>query len=326
MSLKLQFVNMKTKIIVALDGSGDFTTLKSAFDSLQTETKQDEVNKIETEIFVKNGTYFEQVELLCSNVSVIGESVDNTIITYNAGAKEILADGVKRGTFCSSTFRLYGKNIKLANLTIRNDAGIGKIAGQAVALYTDGDDIVVENCKLIAHQDTLFTAPLPPTNIDGSVTGMGPRGFSERTSGYHQFIKCYIEGDIDFIFGGVKALFKDCEIFSNGSGYITAACTPKEQEYGYLFLNCRITGNCGEGTVYLGRPWRNFAKTVYANCKIEAHVNESLWNDWNKPEAHDTTFYAIDNCEFAKKPMNVPEWTHQSASEYVKGFLSNDEL
>lgn len=320
------------KFTVCKDITSDFKTITEVLKYI----KNNRNNKNKIEIFVKNGIYEEQIEILEDNISIIGESCDNTIIKSSFGAKELLCDGSKRGTFNTATVRTYGKNIILRNLSIYNEAGDGKIVGQAVALYTDGDNICVENCNIIANQDTIFTGPLPQCNIDGTTTGMGPRGDFPRTSGRHYFKKCYIEGDIDFIFGGAMALFEECTIFSHDKeGYITAASTPEKQQYGYLFLKCKILGQKNkDAKVYLGRPWRNNAKTVFINCQIDSHVKEELWHDWNKIDAHKTTFYAIDNQTLENFAYNssaekilkkIAPWskvlTNEQGADYTKEFL-----
>lgn len=132
-----------------------------------------------------------------------------------------------------------------------------------------------------------------------------------RMNGRQYYYQCFIRGDIDFIFGSATAYFEECEINSQKTdsdpiainpadqkiyGYITAASTPEGQEYGYIFSRCRLTGDCPPNSVYLGRPWRNLAKTVFLECELGEHIRTEGWHDWNKPEAHDTIFYAEYRC------------------------------
>ncbi len=312
-----------TYISVCQNGTGDFFSIKQALEYASSLT--------DTSVFIsiKRGTYNENIEILRNNITVSGDSSENTIITGNYSAKQLLSDGSKRGTFRTATVRTFGKNITLKNLRIMNTAGSGKVAGQAIALYTDGDRINVENCDIIANQDTLFTAPLPPTNKDGTITGMGPRGFEERTTGRHFFKECYIEGDIDFIFGGAMALFQDCMLACHKNGYFTAPCTPQNQQYGYLFENCSFVINTknkieteDNNGVFLGRPWRPFAKVVCVNCFIESKINMALWHDWNNPESQKTVFFAVDN--FSSQGFEPVSWskvlTKKAASKYVAAF------
>lgn len=310
-------------ISVDQKGNGDFKSINQALSFAS--------SIIDASVFIsiKAGTYKENIEILRDNITLCGDDRKNTIITGNLYAKEILPDTSKRGTFRTATVRTFGKNISLKNLTIVNSSGSGKIVGQALALYTDGDRIDVENCSIIANQDTLFTAPLPPTNKDGTITGMGPRGFEKRTQGRHHFRSCYIEGDIDFIFGGAMALFQDCILTCHKNGYFTAPCTPENQLFGYLFENCTLNidkknniqteDNYG---VFLGRPWRPYAKAVFINCKLDSNIKPELWNNWDNPPSEKTVFFATD--EKTSHDFNPLPWskvfTKKAAEEYLAAF------
>lgn len=251
------------------------------------------------------GTYREKLTVSRPNVTLIGEDVRTTVIAFDDYANQIMPDGSKRGTFRSYTLLLDGNNITLSNLTIRNDAYPRSQVGQAIALYADGDRIIVDNCRLISYQDTLFTGPLPPNPLSPGGF-IGPKEFAERIVGRQYYKNCYICGDIDFIFGSAIAYFQNCEIATvyseiptkthqDGSplyGYVTAASTPEGFPYGYVFKSCAFTGACPEETVYLGRPWRNFAKTVLLDCYLGSHIKKEGFHDWNKTEAHETILYA----------------------------------
>ena len=256
-------------------------------------------------IFLSAGTYHEKVTIARPFVTLIGEDTDTTIITYDDCATQLMPDGSKRGTFRSYTMFLDGDDITLSNLTIRNAAFPRSKAGQALALYADGDRIIVKNCRLESYQDTLFTGPLPPAPLSpGGFTG--PKEFAQRIVGRQYYTNCYICGDIDFIFGSAIAYFESCEIASVYSeelasdkdgntpvyGYATAASTPEGYPYGYVFHNCRFTGTVPDRSVYLGRPWRDYAKTVLLNCYLGSHIRQEGFHDWNKPNARENCFYA----------------------------------
>lgn len=256
-------------------------------------------------ILVKPGIYYEKITVSVPYVSIVGESPENTVITYDDFAKDIMPDGSKRGTFRSYTMFLDSHDCTLSNLTIRNSSSPRSKAGQSIALYADGDRLCVKNCRLESFQDTLFTGPLPPSPYEAGGF-VGPKEFAPRINGRQFYKDCYICGDIDFIFGSATAYFEDCEIASVSSetlyadelgnppiyGYVTAASTPKEQTYGYVFSNCRLTGTCPKESVYLGRPWRDYAKTVFLNCSLGEHIKPEGFHDWNKKAARDTVFYA----------------------------------
>ena len=247
------------------------------------------------------GIYREKVVLARPNTTLEGAGADCTRIVWGDAAYTLLADGRKRGTFRTATLRTDAPGITLRGLTIENDAGPREVAGQAIALYADGDGLLCEDCRLLGAQDTLFTAPLPPKEIekDGFI---GPKQHAPRVAQHHVYRRCLICGDVDFIFGGAAAWFDRCTIKSIDGrsdrsapyvGYATAASTPEGQRLGYVFSHCRFVGEgVPEGSVYLGRPWREFAKTVLIDCELGAHIAPAGFHDWNKPAAHDTAFYA----------------------------------
>jgi len=274
-------------LIVAKDGSGDFSTISDAVNSIGRR------NLRET-IFVRNGIYKEKVHIDSPFVSLIGEDPDRTILTYDDYAKKPDETGTGMGTFNSYSILISGEGFEAENITFQNSSGPGRIKGQAIAAYVDADRVRFRNCKFLGYQDTLFTGPLPPTPIikDGF---KGPDINKERLVGRHLYENCCIEGDVDFIFGSAMAVFKDCTIMSLGSGYITAASTPEGKDIGYVFVNCTFSSGCDANTVYLGRPWRNHAKTVFINCYMAEHIKEEGWHNWNKPEAEETVFCAEYN-------------------------------
>lgn len=287
-------------------------------------------------ILIKPGIYHEKLEISHPYVTLAGEDAKNTVISYDDCATQLMPDGSKRGTFRSYTLFLNSHDITLSNLTIRNESFPRSQAGQALALYADGDRILVKDCRLESYQDTLFTGPLPPTALSpGGFTG--PKEFDERIVGRQYYKNCYICGDIDFIFGSATAYFENCEIASVYSeklspdkdgnppvyGYATASSTPEGYPYGYVFHECSFTGTCPDKSVYLGRPWRNFAKTVLINCRLGAHIREEGFHDWNKPEAHETILYAEYNstgpgASPGKRASFVKQLTAAESSAYTK--------
>ena len=247
------------------------------------------------------GVYREKAVLARSHTTLEGASAGSTRIVWGDGAREILEDGMKRGTFRTATLRTDGAHITLRRLTIENDAAPREKAGQAIALYADGDHLLVEDCVLRSFQDTLFTAPLPPKEIEKNGF-IGPKQHAPRVPQRHTYRRCRIEGDVDFIFGGAAAWFEDCDIVAvDGRGdrrepfaaFCTAASTPENQAYGYVFKACRfLNGGCPAGSVYLGRPWREWAKTVLLDCELGDHIALAGFDDWGKTHAHGTVFFA----------------------------------
>lgn len=240
------------------------------------------------EIHIAPGVYDEVISIYQPHISLIGEDQTTTIIRNSFAALEKLSDGEKRGTFRTSTLRVMGNNFRAERLTIINDAGSGEEAGQCIAVYVDTPEAVFEQCRFLGKQDTLFLGPLPL--LEKERRGFrGPGEFTSRVMGEHYFKSCYIEGDIDFIFGGAKALFDGCEIFSitknrTINGYVTAPCTPENESIGFVFFRSHFRSNCPDESVYIGRPWREFAQTILIECELDGHIHREGFHDWDKAE------------------------------------------
>ena len=260
-------------------------------------------------VYIAPGIYEEQITVHRPFVTFEGADWEKTVLTFGLGAYEILGDGLKRGTFRTQTVFIDTHDFTARNLTIRNTAGNGRIVGQAIALYAEGDRLKFEHCCITGRQDTLFTGPLPPVAYEPGGF-RGPKENAPRMNGRQYYKDCFICGDIDFIFGSATAYFESCEIYCRKNddlepsvisvlqktySYITAASTPAGQEYGYVFNKCRLTGNCPDGSCYLGRPWRDNAKVVFLNCEMGSHIRPEGWDDWNKPKAHKTVFFGEYN-------------------------------
>lgn len=285
-------------IVVAQDGSGDYESIVEAIKN----TKAFPYDQIT--IFIKNGIYKEKVKIheWNSNLSLIGESKENTIITYDDYFNKV---GLGRNsTFYTYTLLVEANNVVLKNLTIENSSGD---VGQAVALSVFSDEVAIINCKLLGNQDTLYAS------------GKGKQYYKD----------CYIEGTTDFIFGSATAFFENCEIYSKKDSYITAASTQKDALFGYVFKDCKLTAAEGVQKVYLGRPWRMYAKTIFINSEMGGHILPEGWHNWSKPEAENTAFYAeFENSGKGFQPEKRVPWSHQltkaEAEAYsVKAVLGN---
>ena len=263
------------------------------------------------------GVYREKVFIKRDQVSIagMGESPEDVKIMWGDYALEMMEDGKKRGTFRSYTFFIKGKNNSLKNLNIVNTSYPRKKAGQAIALFAEGERFTAENCILDSFQDTLFTGPLPFKEIEKGGF-KGPTENDERVMCHQYYKDCRICGDVDFIFGSAACLFENCEIVSkNGNdvktgqypceaepveisedaiyGYCTAASTYEGEESGYIFKGCRfLNDGCPTESVYLGRPWRDHAKTVLIDCYLDDHIKREGFHDWGKTAARDTVYYA----------------------------------
>lgn len=245
-------------IVVSRDGTGNFRTLQEAIESARA------FMDYTVTIYVKNGVYKEKVIVpsWVENIDIIGEDRDKTIITYDDHANIN-----KMGTFRTYTVKVEGSDITFKNLTIENNAAQ---LGQAVALHTEGDRLKFINCRILGNQDTIYTG-------------------AKFTRLY--FKDCYIDGTADFIFGPSTALFEDCIIHSKRNSYVTAASTPKEAKYGYVFKHCKLTAEPGVDKVYLGRPWRPYAYTLFIECELGKHIVLAGWHNWGKQSNEETARY-----------------------------------
>ncbi|MGB4658082.1 MAG: pectinesterase family protein [Mobilitalea sp.] len=319
---------MKAKNItlkVSQDSNLDFTSIASAL----TAAMQYEGSRVTIQI--GNGIYKERLIISQNNLILCGESANETIITFGDYALSIMENGEKRGTFRTPTVFIDANDFTAHNITFQNSAGSGPKTGQALAVYVDGERILLENCRLLGGQDTLFTAPLPP--VEHEKYGFrGPKEFAPRLCGQHYYKNCFISGDVDFIFGGATAYFEGCEIFSRNiqkevNGYITAASTPEGQSFGYVFNQCQFTSDCPQESVYLGRPWRDFAKVVILNSVLGAHIKAEGWHDWGKKEAQDTVYFAEYNNtgKGALTDRRVP-WSKLLTSEEAEKYTKENVL
>ncbi len=254
----------KADAVVAPDGSGQYKSVQEAISAAPMRTAATDPCWV---IFVRTGIYRERiyVQRERGNIAVIGEDAGKTIITYDLNANLPGPDGKPIGTFRTPTVQIDGDGMRWENLTIANSAGP---VGQALALRVDADRVVFRRCRFLGWQDTVL--------VD---------------RGRQYFADCYIEGHVDFIFGAATAYFDHCHIHCLKDGFITAASTPEDTAYGFVFADCKITGAEGVKSC-LGRPWRNFARTIFLRTEMSGVVRAEGWHNWDKPQAEPTVFYA----------------------------------
>jgi len=284
-------------ITVALDGSGNFTTIQAAVDAARSFPDK------RVTIHVKNGIYREKVVVPSVNakLSIIGEDAAKTIITWDDYFGKI--NRGRNSTFYTYTLLVIADDFYAENLTVENSAGP---VGQALALFVKGDRCVFRNCRLLGNQDTLYT------------DGLNSRQY---------FDGCYIEGTTDFIFGPATALFNNCTVHSKRDSYITAASTPEGKPFGYVFMNCKITAAPEAKKVYLGRPWRDYAKTVFIGCELGAHIVPEGWSNWSGTGRDKTAYYAEYNNRGAGADISrrVP-WSHPAYKKEAKKYTIKNIL
>ncbi len=272
------------------------------------------------------GRYHEKIEIRIPGLCLegCGQNPEDTFIEYDDFARQIMPDGEKRGTFRSYTMFIDAPAVELYNLTVQNSAGPGSKVGQAIALYAEGEGIRVLRCRLIGSQDTLFTGPLPEKEIEPGGF-RGPKEFAPRINGRQYYRDTYICGGVDFIFGSATAWFENCTIESldEGRGYVTAASTPEGQRYGYIFNRCRFIGNPDTPAFFLGRPWRDYARTVIMNSWIGAHICPQGFDDWGKENARRNAFYAeYRNYGPGAADGDTPRagWVHELTEEEAMAY------
>jgi pectinesterase len=282
------------KITVTQDGSGNYKNVQAAFDAIPLN------NKKSITIYIKNGIYKEKLHLDSSKnfITLVGEDKFNTVLTYDDHTGKVSPKGDSINTRTSWSFLMKANNFRAENITFQNDAGF--TAGQAVAAEIDGDKSIFINCRFVGNQDVLFT------NNDNS----------------RQYYKnCYIEGTTDFIFGSSTVWFEQCHIHSKKNSHVTAASTPKEHSFGYVFNECVLTGDTSLNNVSLGRPWRPYASVTYIHSYIGQHIKPEGWSNWNNTDNYKTTRYAeYKNYGPSADPLKRQAWSKQLTDEEIKKY------
>ncbi|MEO7766593.1 MAG: pectinesterase family protein [Ferruginibacter sp.] len=277
---------------VAKDGSADFKYIQDAIDAMRA------FPLAPITLYIKNGVYNEKIELPEVNTDVIfiGESVDKTIISFN----DYSGRG-KLNTFTSYTAKISGNRFTAENITFTNAAGP---VAQALALYVNGDKAVFKNCRFIGNQDTIFAS-------------------GENSS--QLFVDCYIEGTTDFIFGPATTVFQNCIIRAKSNSFITAPNTTAGKKFGIVFLDCKIIADSSVSKLYLGRPWRGWARSVFIRCELPGVISPAGWDNWNNPANEKTAYFAEYKCTGeGATTKNRVNWSKQlSAKEAAEYTLEN---
>jgi pectin methylesterase-like acyl-CoA thioesterase/lysophospholipase L1-like esterase len=244
-------------LTVASDNSGDFKSVQEAIDAAPANSAERVV------IHIKPGTYKERVHIAKDKprITLRGDWAPKTVLTYDLAATKVIPPATQPvGTSNSYSTLVEADDFIAENLTFENSAGE---VGQAVALRTTGERQAFYNCRMLGWQDTLYVH-----------------------TGRAYFLRCYIEGRVDFIFGRATAVFEKCHIHSKNGGFVTAAATEANQPFGYVFLDCKLTGD-GE-KAFLGRPWRDNAAAAFIRCELGDHIRPEGWDNWRNPAREKT--------------------------------------
>lgn len=273
----------QTELVVAADGSAKYKTVQEAVMAVPAGSPDNPVI-----IRIKPGVYKELIYVQREKrfFRLVGEDASRTVLTYDLNANITGKDGKPIGTFRTPSTQIDADDFTAENITFENSAGP---VGQALAIRVDGDRVVFRNCRFLGWQDTILL-----------------------NRGRHYFENCYIAGHVDFIFGGATAFFERCHIHALRDGYITAASTPDNQPFGFVFSHCKITGESPSVKTYLGRPWRAFSSVIFLSTEMSAVVRPEGWHNWNFPEREKTARYAefASNGPGATTKARVP-WSRQ---------------
>ncbi len=297
-------------LTVGKSGKEDYYYLQEAIDAVPYNTA--------AVIDVREGIYREKIFSDKKDLTIRGEG--NVLITYNDSGKELMADGLKRGTFRSYTAFFSGERLRLENMTIENSAGDGKRVGQAIALYLDADFAELDGVDIIGRQDTLFLAPLPDEAEREKRGFYGPRSFLPRKRNMSIFRHCMVEGTVDFIFGSGDALFSECRIISTGRGYVTAPSTPSGG-IGLVFDKCSFSVMCEKdyGEVFIMRPWRRHGRISLFSCDLGEGFSPSLWCAWPGHEDEKADAACLIYCTEASGDM-LTELSAEEAEDILSSF------
>lgn len=291
-----------TKIIVAKDGSGNYTTVQAAVNAVPSNNKNHVV------IYIKNGTYQEVVTVPPDKpyITFYGQSEKGTIITYNNYHGKAKPGGGTYGTNDSSSVFIEATDFSAYNLTFQNTAGA---VGQAVAMNVTGDRAIFDNCQFLGWQDTLYAH-----------------------TGRQYYENSYITGRVDYVFGDATAVFQNTEFYnvnSNG-GTVTAQNRSSASETtGYVLINDTIDGALANST-YLGRPWGPYARVIVRDSTIGSDIKAAGWENWSTADYHKTAYFAeYNNTGPGSSTSGRISWAHQltasEAQQYtVNNFLNQD--
>ncbi|MCB2379876.1 T9SS type A sorting domain-containing protein [Hymenobacter sp. BT635] len=301
--------------IVAKDGSGTFRTVQAAVDAAPTG------RTIAYTIYIKNGKYKEKINVPANKpfLQFIGQSVANTILTFDDFSGKPMPGGGTYGTSNSASVTINAPDFSALNLTFENTTGD---APQALAINVNADRAVFKNCRFLGGQDTVLA------------NGNGLRQY---------FRDCYIDGTVDFIFGSSRAVFERCIVYAKtrqdglSGSYITAANTQPGQAFGYVFRSCTIPANRGTTSYVLGRPWQNSTgssplaenKVVWLKTTMATGIiKPEGWQVWDAGTNTALITYAEYNSrKFDGRPINVSQrapWSKQyTAADTAQYTVAN---
>jgi len=325
--LLMSTVYSQYNTVVDINGSGSYSSIQAAINAAPTNQTTPYV------IYIKKGKYHEVVTIPSTKpfIELIGESLAETIISYDNYSGKPNPAGGTFGTSTSATVNVLATDCMLMNLSIENATGYGVDANaipvpatgdgpQALALNVAADRVVFFNCRFNGGQDTVFTG------------GPGKRNY---------FKNCYIDGNTDFIFGDATVIFDTCVIYprtrldNSAGGYVTAVNTKAVSGYGYVFRDCKLTKNRGYTNYTLGRPWQSgsggvFNRTVYLNTAMGSDISAVGWSVFDANTTPATVFYGeYNSTHYDGTPVDVSSrisWSHQLNAQDAAKYYNNDTV
>ncbi len=293
-------------MVVAADGSGDYTSIQAAIDAVPANQAQ------RTLIFVKGGMYREKVTTTSSvkNVSIIGEDAEKVTLSWNDYSPSTSA--ADSYTLLADIAGLYVENLTIENTAYKEFSGVG----QALAVRTIGDSMAFKNCKYMSFQDTYY---------------------AHKNRNYN--LNCYVEGGTDFIYGDATSVWDSCTIKClKGGSFITAPADAKIVTpigdgflHGLLFRYCTVTAEIGvpDNQYYLGRPWNEKSSSVYIECTLGPHIRPAGWSTWEGNNHESSVFAEYKSMTPQGELVDVSkrvDWSYQLdsatvAKRYNLGFF-----
>lgn len=300
-----------TPTVVSADGRGDFRSVGEALASIPERNAQRRV------IFIKHGIYREKLLIDRPYVTIQGQDPDGTVLTYDDKPTDLGPDGNPLGTYGDYAVKITGGDFVARDIAIQTLAG--STVGQAVALDVNADHASFDNCRILGYQDTLYLQ----NRTDETASSNPPDQPTVQTNRMY-FRNSTIAGSVDFVFGSAIAVFDHCDLHSVLNGYVTAASTPKEQKYGFVFLHSKLTAEnpySGSLKTYLGRPWRPYASVAFIDTSMARHILSEGWNDWGKTSNQSTARFSEYGSTYENdvKPSRVP-WAKTLSEQEVSDY------
>lgn len=285
--------NGRADVLLKVGPGEQFADVQSAVDAVPTN------NTVRHVIEITPGTYQKRVIVPDNKPFITLRGTGNTAADTKLTYFETASTPPNESTVHASTV-VRAKDFIAENLTFENTAG--QNAGQALAIYIRGDRAIFNNCRFLGWQDTLRSE-----------------------TGRHYFYNSYVEGHVDFIYGKGTAYFENSTLFAKAGGYLTAQAREAAAETnGYVFKNSTITGSASNGSVYLGRPWQAYSRSIFIDTKMSSIINSAGWSQWSGNSNHLTAFFAeYNSMDLSGNPINLSNrvaWSKQLTAEQAAAY------